>query len=63
LDQAFACYELPALGLAAVLLMIFPLAGAPTGFGATLIATILIARRAGPRRRRQQAPSPATNAG
>jgi arabinofuranan 3-O-arabinosyltransferase len=48
LDQGFARYELPALGLVAVLLMIYPLLGAPTGFGATLIVTSLIACRVGP---------------
>jgi glycosyl transferase family 87 len=48
LDQGFARYELPALGLVAVLLMIYPLLGAPTGFGATLIVTALIACRVGP---------------
>jgi arabinofuranan 3-O-arabinosyltransferase len=48
LDQGFARHELPALGLVAVLLMIFPLLGAPTGFGATLIVTSLIACRVGP---------------
>jgi hypothetical protein len=34
--------------LVAVLLMIFPLLGAPTGFGASLIVTSLIACRVGP---------------
>ena len=48
LDQGFARHELPALGLVAVLLMIYPLLGAPTGFGATLIVTSLIACRVGP---------------
>ena len=62
LDQGFARYELPALGLAAALLMIFPVLGAPTGFAATLIVTALIARRIGPWWRREQAPSLATAA-
>jgi len=48
LGQGFARHELPALGLVAVLLMIYPLLGAPTGFGATLIVTSLIACRVGP---------------
>jgi arabinofuranan 3-O-arabinosyltransferase len=48
LDQGFARHELPALGLVAVLLMIYPLLGAPTGFCATLIVTSLIACRVGP---------------
>jgi arabinofuranan 3-O-arabinosyltransferase len=63
LDRGFARYELPALGLAAILLMIFPFVGAPTGFGATLIVTTLIARRAGPWWRREPAPSLAVVAG
>src|ERR1700736_1404262 len=48
LDQGFARHDLPALGLVAILLMIYPLLGAPTGFGATLIVTSLIAYRVGP---------------
>jgi arabinofuranan 3-O-arabinosyltransferase len=48
LDQGFARHDLLALGLVAVLLMIYPLLGAPTGFGATLIVTSLIACRVGP---------------
>jgi arabinofuranan 3-O-arabinosyltransferase len=48
LDHGFARHELPALGLVAILLMIYPLLGAPTGFGATLIVTALIAYRVGP---------------
>jgi hypothetical protein len=48
LDHGFARHELPALGLVAVLLMIYPLLGAPIGFGATLIVTSLIACRVGP---------------
>jgi hypothetical protein len=63
LDQGFARYELPALGLAAALLMIFPLVGAPTGFAATLIVATLIARRAGPWWRREQAPALAAATG
>jgi hypothetical protein len=57
LNQGFQRCELPALGLVAALLMIYPLAGAPTGFVATLIVSGLIARRAGPWWRRAQAPS------
>ena len=48
LSQGFQCYELPALGLAAALLLFYPLVGAPTGFGATLIVAGLIAGRCGP---------------
>jgi arabinofuranan 3-O-arabinosyltransferase len=47
LRQGFARYELAALGLAAALLMFYPLAGAPTGFAATLIVSGLIAGRCG----------------
>jgi hypothetical protein len=46
---------LPTLGLVVALLMIYPLLGAPTGFGATLIVTALIARRVGPWWRRERA--------
>jgi hypothetical protein len=56
LDQGFAWVELPALGVVAALLMIYPLLGAPTGFGATLIVTALIARRVGPWWRGEPAP-------
>jgi hypothetical protein len=47
LRQGFAQYELPALGLAAALLLFYPLVGAPTGFVATLIVSGLIADRCG----------------
>jgi hypothetical protein len=47
LEQHFARHELPALGLVAALLMIYPLLGAPTGFGATLVVTALIGWRVG----------------
>jgi len=57
LRKGFERHELPALGLAAALLMFYPLVGAPTGFVATLIVTVLIARRAGPWWRREPAPS------
>ena len=45
LGDGFHRYELPALGGVAFLLMFYPLFGAPTGFGATLIVAVLIARR------------------
>lgn len=48
LDEGFERHELPALGLAAALCIIFPFLGAPTGFGATLVVTALIAQRVGP---------------
>jgi arabinofuranan 3-O-arabinosyltransferase len=57
LRKGFERYELPALGLAAALMMFYPLVGAPTGFVATLIVSGLLARRAGPWWRREQAPS------
>ena len=47
LSEGFQPYELPALGLVAALLMFYPLVGAPTGFGATLVVSCLIARRCG----------------
>ena len=47
LDEGFARHELPALGLVAALLMIFPLLGAPTGFAATLVVATLIGSRIG----------------
>ena len=63
LEQGFARVELPALGLVVALLMIYPLLGAPTGFGATLIVTALIARRIGPWWRGERLPSLAAAAG
>jgi arabinofuranan 3-O-arabinosyltransferase len=57
LEKGFARYELPALGLIAALLMIYPLLGAPTGFGATLVVAALIARRVGPWRRGERVQS------
>jgi arabinofuranan 3-O-arabinosyltransferase len=62
LDEGFVPYELPALGLAAVLLIIFPLLGAPTGFGATLVVAALVGTRIGPWWREQGMPSPVTRA-
>jgi arabinofuranan 3-O-arabinosyltransferase len=43
--EGFARHELPALGLAAALLMFYPLFGAPTGFAASLIVAGLIVGR------------------
>jgi arabinofuranan 3-O-arabinosyltransferase len=45
LADGFRKYELPALGLAALLLAIFPLFETPIGLGATLIVAALIACR------------------
>ena len=59
LDEGFARHELPALGLVAALLMIYPFLGAPTGFGATLVVAALIGWRVGPWWRGQGAPPPA----
>ena len=59
LDEGFERHELPAFGLVAVLLIIFSLLGAPTGFGATLVVTALVAHRIGPRWRGQGASAPA----
>ncbi len=50
LRRGFAPYELPSLGLVAALLMFYPLFGAPTGFGATLVVSALILRRCRPGR-------------
>ena len=57
LDEGFERYELPALGLVAALLMIYPLLGAPTGFGATLVVAGLIGCRVGPWWREQARPA------
>ena len=47
LKHGFQHGELPSLGVAALLLMFFPLVGAPTGLAATLVVTGLIAARCG----------------
>jgi arabinofuranan 3-O-arabinosyltransferase len=57
LDEGFERHEVPALGLVAVLLMIYPYLGAPTGFAATLVVAVLIGCRVGPWWR-EQAPRP-----
>jgi len=54
LDEGFVPHELPALGLVAVLLMIYPFLGAPTGFAATLVVAALIGCRVGPWRRENE---------
>ena len=58
LDEGFERHELPAFGLVAALLMIFPFLGAPTGFAATLVVTALVGWRIGPWWRKQTAPPP-----
>jgi arabinofuranan 3-O-arabinosyltransferase len=63
LRRGFQRFELPALGLVAALLMFYPLVGAQTGFAATLVVSGLVARRVGPWRRREPAPSAMAAAG
>jgi hypothetical protein len=48
INEGFERYELPALGCAALLLLLFPLFDAPLGLGSSLIVAALIARRARP---------------
>jgi hypothetical protein len=48
IEEGFERYELPALGCAALLIVIFPLFDAPLGLGSSLIIAALISRRAGP---------------
>jgi hypothetical protein len=57
LDDGFERYELPALGCAALLLLVFPFVEAPVGLGSSLIVAALIARRAGLWWRPHQAPA------
>ena len=57
LDEGFERHEVPALGLVAMLLMIYPYLGAPTGFAATLVVAVLIGYRVGPWWR-EQVPRP-----
>ncbi|MGC1559876.1 MAG: glycosyltransferase family 87 protein [Bradyrhizobium sp.] len=57
LEDGFGRYELPALGLVAALLMIYPLLGAPTGFCATLVVSALVGCRVGPWWRAERAQS------
>jgi hypothetical protein len=60
LEERFERHELPALGLVALLLMIFPFLGAPTGFGATLVVAALLAHRVGPWWREKASAPPLT---
>ena len=57
LNSGFRPYELPALGVALVLIISFIFTGFPVGLGATLIVSSLVLCRAGPWWRRE--PSPA----
>jgi hypothetical protein len=58
LRSGFRSYELPALGCALALILIFDFSGQPLGLGATLIVGGLVLRRAGPWWRRHPSPSP-----
>jgi arabinofuranan 3-O-arabinosyltransferase len=55
--EGFRRYELPALGCALVLALVFTFTGAPVGLGITLIAAALVLRRAGSWWRREPAPA------
>jgi arabinofuranan 3-O-arabinosyltransferase len=48
LAHGFRSYEVPALGLAFALILVFTFTGLPVGLGATLIVGALVLRRAGP---------------
>jgi len=48
LAHGFRAYEVPALGLALLLILVFMFSGLPVGLGATLIVGALVLRRAGP---------------
>jgi arabinofuranan 3-O-arabinosyltransferase len=58
LASGFRSYELPALGFAAALIVIFIFFGIPVGFVATLTVGGLVLRRAGSWWRRAPAPAP-----
>ena len=57
LKTGFRAYELPVLGAAAALICCYMFTGIPTGFGATLVVSALILRRAGSWWRREPAPA------
>ena len=61
LKSGFRAYELPVLGAVVALICCYMFTGIPTGFGATLIVSALVLRRAGPwwRREPSQALAPA----
>jgi Glycosyltransferase family 87 len=48
--RGFLAYEMAGIGLACLLVLIFPFVTAPVGFGATLIVAMLVARRTLPMR-------------
>jgi arabinofuranan 3-O-arabinosyltransferase len=56
LKTGFRAYELPALGAVAALIGCYMFTGIPTGFGATLVVSALILRRAGSWWRHEPAP-------
>ena len=57
LKTGFRAYELPVLGAAAALICCYMFTGIPTGFGATLVVSALILRRAGSWWRHEPAPA------
>jgi len=63
LAHGFRSYEVPALGLALGLILVFMFTGLPVGLGATLIVGTLVLRRAGPWWRAQQVVPAAVPAG
>jgi hypothetical protein len=56
LKTGFRVYELPALGAVVALIGCYMFTGIPTGFGATLVVSTLILRRAGSWWRHEPAP-------
>ncbi|HLG79758.1 MAG TPA: glycosyltransferase family 87 protein [Bradyrhizobium sp.] len=62
LAHGFRAYEVPALGVAMLLILVFLFTGLPVGLGATLIVGALVLRRAGPWWRVPQAASAAVPA-
>jgi len=60
LRSGFRPYELPALGLALALIIVFIVTSVPLGFGAALIVAGLVLRRAGPWWRREPSSALAT---
>lgn len=60
LRSGFRPYELPALGLALALIIVFIVTSFPLGFGAALIVSGLVLRRAGPWWRREPSSALAT---
>jgi arabinofuranan 3-O-arabinosyltransferase len=63
LAHGFRAYEVPALGVAMFLILVFLFTGLPVGLGATLIVGALVLRRAGPWWRPRRVASIAVPAG